>query len=90
MGREQRVTTVEDADALGFEPPDLPEARLDAVDRRQDVEAGERGIAGRERSDRTGGAEHLEGDVTRRSLDESEVGLALTMGDQDDAHLTSL
>ena len=36
-----------------------------------------------------GGAEHLEGDVARRSLDEPEVRLALTMGDEHDAHLTS-
>ena len=35
--REQRPKTVEDADALGFEPADLPDARLDAVDRREDV-----------------------------------------------------
>ena len=81
---------LEDGDTLGFEPPDLQDARLDAVDRRQDVKAGESRIARRERSDGGRGAKELEVDTARRSLDEPQIRLALAVGDQDDAHLTSI
>ena len=51
----ERVAAVQDGDAAAPEDVECPQARLDAVERREDVEAPERDVAGAEPRERLRG-----------------------------------
>ena len=51
---DERAAAVEDGDARRGEALERPETRLDPVERRQDVEASERDVAGAQARDRLG------------------------------------
>ena len=67
---EERAGAVERADALGRERPELPEAVVDTVEGRQDVEPAERRIAWRQLGERVGGRQDPEVDPARRRTNE--------------------
>ena len=57
---EERPQPVQDVDALGLEPADLPDAGLDPVQARQNVEPGECGVTRPEQAERSARRDDLE------------------------------
>ena len=86
VGGEQRARPVERADAAGRERAERPEPVLDAVERRQDVEPPERGVAVLELGDRLLGREEAEADAARRGGGEREVRFGGALGDDRELH----
>ena len=83
---EEGPQPVEDVDAVGLEPADLPDAGLDPVQAGEHVEPGECGITRPEQAERFRRRDDLEVDAGRRRLDEPQVRLVMAVCDEGKVH----
>ena len=86
MRGEQRARRVQHAHAAGRQLAERPEPVVHPVERRQDVEPAERGVAWPERIECLGGREAAPLDPAATGRGETGIRLVSALGDDGDAH----
>ena len=89
VGGRQRPQPVEHPYPFGLQSRELPGPGLDAVDGRENVEPSQGGVAVAEAAQRLGGGEHSGLDPCRYGLEEPEIRIGLSVGDQREMHLSA-
>jgi hypothetical protein len=90
VGGEQRSRAVQDGDAAGREDAEGPEPVFDAVERRQDVEPSERGVARPELTERLERRHRHELGTARARGRKAKRGRRGLLRDEGDEHCRSM